>query len=308
MPSGRTVLQRRLGEMVSANFSEREYGPRTQTIDLIDKRLWGGLLSLIQTRLGNGSFGLRFPEQCPDGNGPCGCDVKAFRQMLGAEVPSIEWPLSPNVVPDTPVILDLLEFCASAVGEPLQGAFHSYYGHHHLSWDRDAGLAQFVADVNLLLRRNAVAFELTTAGEARRLLPQVIASTVVGALFHTGDAETDRLLDIARQRILSPKPDDRGDALEKLWDAFERLKTLEPGTDKRMQADAMLDRLAAPGSGFRDALGREAAELTKIGNSFRIRHSEATQEVLTSVDHVDYLFTRMFAFVRVILKGTSRGG
>ncbi len=104
---------------------------------------------------------------------PCGCDEQAFRQVLGAEVPWIEWPLSPNVVPDTPVILDLLEFCASAVGEPIQGAYHSYYRHPHLSWDRDAGLARFVADVNLLFRRNAVAYELTATGQARRLLPQV---------------------------------------------------------------------------------------------------------------------------------------
>jgi hypothetical protein len=49
-------------------------------------------------------------------------------------------------------------------------------------------------------------------------------------------------------------------------------------------------------------------ELTGIGNSFRIRHSEVTQEPLTSADQVDYLFTRMFAFVRMALRGTGRGG
>ncbi|CAH0338881.1 hypothetical protein RHI9324_00513 [Rhizobium sp. CECT 9324] len=297
-----------MGESVSTYFTEREYGARPATIEIIDERLWAGLYSLIQTRIGNGSFGLRFPEQCPDGNGPCGCDEQAFRQVLGAEVPWIEWPLFPNEVPDTPVILDLLEFCASAVGEPIQGAYHSYYRHHHLSWNRDAGLARFVSDVNLQFRRNAVAYELTATGQARRVLPQAIANTIGWALFHTGDAETDGLLEAARQRILSPKPDDRRDALEKLWDAFERMKTLEAGADKRAQADALLDRIAAPDSSFRQALGREAAELTKIGNSFRIRHSETTQEALTSLDQVDYLFARMFAFVRMTLKGTSRGG
>lgn len=293
---------------MSSYYTDREYGTRPQTIDVINERLWAGLYSLIQTGIGNGSFGLRFPEQCPDGISPCGCDVQAFSQVLAAEVPWIEWPLSPNLVPDMPVILDLLEFCASAVGEPIPGTYHSYYRHHHLSWDRDAGLARLVADVNLLFRRNAVAYELTATGEARRLLPQAIANTIGGALFHTGDAETDRLLEAARLRFLSPKPDDRRDALEKLWDAFERLKTLEPGANKRSQADALLDRVAAPGSGFREALGREAAELTSFGNSFRIRHSETTQEALTSMDQVDYLFTRMFAFVRVLLEGTGRGG
>ena len=101
---------------------------------------------------------------------------------------------------------------------------------------------------------------------------------------------------------------DRQDALEKLWDPFERLKTLEPGANKRAQTEALLDRVAAPGSAFREALGREAAELTSIGNSFRIRHSEVTQEALTSTDQIDYPFTRMFAFLRMVLKGTGRGG
>jgi hypothetical protein len=47
-------------------------------------------------------------------------------------------------------------------------------------------------------------------------------------------------------RILSPKPDDRHDALEKLWNAFERLKTPEPTANKRAQADAPLDWVATP--------------------------------------------------------------
>ena len=48
-------------------YTDREYGARPPSIDTIDERLWAGLYSLIQTRIGDGSFGLRFPEQCPDG-------------------------------------------------------------------------------------------------------------------------------------------------------------------------------------------------------------------------------------------------
>ncbi len=40
-------------------------------------------------------------------------------------------------------------------------------------------------------------------------------------MFETGDGETDRLLETARQQIVRPKIEDRRDALEKLWDAFE---------------------------------------------------------------------------------------
>jgi hypothetical protein len=95
------------------------------------------------------------------------------------------------------------------VGEPIQGVYHSFFRHHHLSWDREAGLGRFVADVNMLFRRNALAFEITLAGEARRLLPAPLADTIGWMLFQTGDAETDRLLEAARRRILSPKPEDR---------------------------------------------------------------------------------------------------
>ena len=86
----------------------------------------------------------------------------------------------------------------------------------HLSWDREAGLGRFVADANMLFRRNALAFEITPAGEARRLLPAPLADTIGWMLFQTGDAETDRLLEAARRRILSPKPEDRQDG----WKSF----------------------------------------------------------------------------------------
>ena len=289
-------------------FTDREYGERARTIDAIDERLWAGLHSLIVTRVGDGSFGYRFPEQCPDGYGPCGCDRQAFSQVLSAEVPFIEWPISISALPETPLILDLLEFCATAVGQPIERSFHTFFNHHHLTWDREDGLARFVADVNLLFARNGIAYELTKEGQARRLLSQPLAQALSRTLFATGDTETDRLLEIARRRILLPKAEDRQDALEKLWDAFERLKTLEPGADKRAQADALLERAAAPGSSFLRVLREEATALTKIGNSFRIRHSETTQEGLASLDQVDYLFGRLFSFIRLILKSTGHGG
>ena len=169
-------------------------------------------------------------------------------------------------------------------------------------------LAQFVTDVNVIFARNGIAFELTDEGQARRLLSQPLAEALSWTLFATGDEVTDQLLETARRQISLPKSEDRQDALEKLWDAFERLKTLEPGTNKRVQADTLLDRAAAPETKFRKVLGEEAIALTKIGNSFRIRHSETTQESLTSLEQVDYLFGRLFAFIRMILKATGRGG
>jgi hypothetical protein len=52
---------------MSTYYTDREYGARPPLIDTIDERLWAGLYTLIQTRIADGSFGPRFPEQCPMG-------------------------------------------------------------------------------------------------------------------------------------------------------------------------------------------------------------------------------------------------
>ena len=39
-------------------FTDREFGERPRLIDAIDERLWAGLHSLIDTRIGDGSFRL----------------------------------------------------------------------------------------------------------------------------------------------------------------------------------------------------------------------------------------------------------
>jgi hypothetical protein len=294
---------------MSDYYTDREYGARPRSSEVVESRLWAGLISLIQTRIDDGSFGFRFPAVCSDeGRIPYGVDQRALATMLEAEVPWIEWPLHREMVPDTPVVLDLIEFCALAVGKPIAGSYHSFFQHTHMSWDRPKGLAQFVAEVNRLFSRNGLAFELNAEGKARRLLPAHVGQTLATANFCTGDAEADALLEDARRRFLAPRLEDRRDGLEKLWDAFERIKTLEPGANKRASADALLDRAARPGSKLRQVLAEEAEALTRIGNAHRIRHSEVGQETLETDSQVDFLFGRLFAFIHLVLVSSGRLG
>ena len=287
-------------------FTDREYGQRPSVSEEIELRVWQAIHALIEMRIGNGAFGFRFTEHCLDGDGPCGCDREAFVRFLQAEVPWVDWPLNPSEVPETPIVLDMLEFCARAVGEPIIGSYHSYHHHYHMRWDRDAGLATFIAEVNLLFQRNGVAYKLDANGQAQRILPQPIAQTLGWSMFRTGDGETDYLLDYARSHFLSPKISDRRDATEKLWDAFERMKTLEPGSDKKVQANTLLNRAATPGSSMRGLLDEEAKTLTAIGNKFRIRHSEINQEPIDRSEQLDWLFVRMFSFLRLLLLSSGR--
>ena len=58
--------------------------------------------------------------------------------------------------------------------------------------------------MNRLLTRNGIAFELTPEGRAMRLGPPLVRDAIAGTFFHSGDAETDRLLEDARRLILLP--------------------------------------------------------------------------------------------------------
>ena len=115
--------------------------------------------------------------------------------------------------------------------------------------------------------------------------------------------ELDSMLETARRKFLDPSEDVRREALQALWDGWERLKTLGCGRNKSVQAGSLLDSAAASSSSqFRSALEREAGELNWIGNNLQIRHSERNQERITRGEHVDYLFHRLFGLVQIILR------
>jgi hypothetical protein len=76
-------------------------------------------------------------------------------------------------------------------------------------------------------------------------------------------------------------------------------------SQKRASVDALLDR-ASSEPAFRERLATEASELTRIGNDFRIRHSETFKIPLTDPDQVDYLFQRMFSLICFLLKKSGR--
>jgi hypothetical protein len=282
-----------------AYFSEREQGPKPRTVEHITEQAWGGIVSLIRSELERDAFGLDFPWECPDGGAVAGNDVENFRLRLAAEIPGVPWPLNPHTPPDTLDVLDLLEFCHHHIAAPEPTYHHSYMRHNHLNFDREVGQVAYRATVNRLLARSQIAFETGEDGDVVRI---AVHAVVRQGRFVTGDATLDSLLNDAVTKYLDPDPAERANGLEKLWDAWERLKTVLPGKDKKESAKALLDR-AATSAEMRAVLEGEARELTRIGNEFRIRHSETNKTELTELGHVDYLFERMLALIRLAVRG-----
>lgn len=286
--------------MTNRYFTDREHGPRPRDSETIAPALWATIVDLVDERMQDGALGLGFPYFCPDGHGCAGCDTQKLGRRVGAEIPDLPWPLDGSSAPDIGPMMDLLEFVAANVGQPIQGSFHSYFGHHHLDHERDAGLAQWRADLNRLFARNGVAFEMDEAGLMHRRAPEGLREALAVGRFDTSDATLDQLCESARSKFLSPKLEVRREALESLWDAYERLKTIDAPGDKKVGIARLLDR-AAGGPRFRALLEAEARSLTDAGNALHIRHHEVGQEAVATSAEVDYLFHRLFALVQLFL-------
>lgn len=295
-------------------FSDRENGPRARTDLVISPAVWAGLVATVQALINSGAFGLRFPERCPDGQAVCGCDTDALAASVIAEMPGLAWPLETMCLvedgflsqrepfaPDTLLILDFIEFIYASVAKPIPGKHHDFFSHHHLTFDQQSGQEEFRATVNRIFSRNGVAFEMLSTGRIVRVLPPVLGEDLKRTIFRTGDRTLDNMLEECRTKFSDRNPLVRREALERLWDGWERLKSIADPGDKKRSIKIILDATAAEPS-LRARLEGEATELNSIGNSHLIRHSEVNQVPVIDVDQVDYLFHRLFAIIQLVLR------
>ena len=277
-----------------------------QTAIEITPGAWRGISALIELKINDGSFGAEFPDMCPDGNAVCGTDADLFWKMLGAEIPALAGEERSVLYRQEPPTflhaMHMIQFCWKSVGLVKQGEYHSFFKHHHITFDPGAGRAEFQDRINDIFQHNGMACRLTGAGRIELLTPREIADILHSATeFKTGDSELNNMLEEARQKFQGPDEDMRREALKILWDVWERVKTLN-GKDKKSGIATILDQVAgATGTKFRAMIEKEARALTDIGNMFHIRHSETTQERLEDADHIDYLFHRLFSLMYLIL-------
>lgn len=141
-----------------------------------------------------------------------------------------------------------------------------------------------------------------TANEAFDLSNVLDMNVNVELLFdnvaNTQDMELNKLIEEAKERFFNPN--DKQVALEKLWDAFERLKTYfaQEGLRKNQSANKLTTIISEHFD--KEFIDEEFTKLTKIGNNYRIRHHETDKQELTQV-HTNYFFFRMLSLIDLCL-------
>ena len=284
-------------------FTERKFGSKPRVAETLDALTRDSLLELINRRMEEHWFGHTYPERCSDGFGYAGTDFGKLQSHM--QQCSVIWPddVDRDDPPTDDQMFDLLEYSYEQIAQPVHPSYHSYMQHYHYGYDQDAGREQFANDVNRIFERNGTGYELKD-GEIIRFASAILHKAIDTPAFRTGDIALDGLLETAREKFFSRSLETRRESLEKVWDAWERLKTLEPG-DKKRSVATMLDKTAAEPN-FRARLEKEALELTEIGNRFMIRHTETDRTPIDVSGHIDYLFLRMFALIRLVLQMTGR--
>lgn len=293
-------------------ITDRERAAPARTTEEISGRAWGGIASLIEQDIAAGAFAEDFPIYCNDGTDIEGTHRPAFFNALLSEIPDFESALEElglksfrfdeESPPEDPLVaLDVLQFCYQHVSKPIRAGYHEFFKHHHLEFDREAGREEFRDFVNRIFRRNGIVFDLESDGKVRRVIPAEMRRLYKGS-FVTPDAAFNKLMKQAMKAFRDPDLSQRQRAVEKLWDAWERLKTLQ-GSDKKSGLAELLDRAALGNAAFRQTLEDEARALTDLGNrDFRIRHHEVDRVALDESSHLGYVFYRMLSLIGLLVR------
>lgn len=306
-------------------YSDRTGQPQPRVREEISGGVWRGLATLLLRRVDDGSLAQEFPAHgCRDHpTAITGTNPRTLDSTLGTLIPELHKTrgipdpndgtvtlLNPYQAPATPVVLDVVDFIGQHIVEPAMRRQHLQ--HEHFEFDPRSGLfrgqRKFREDIELIFLRNGIAFTVGEDMKTARLGPSEARVLLSDFVPKTGDVTLDQLLREAHSRFLSGKPQDRVVALEKLWDAFERLKTLENPANKKASVQQLLARAAGGDAQFQTHLDTECRELTDIGNNFHIRHFEVNKRPLpTSTEtSADYLFTRMLSLIAYLLRQTGR--
>lgn len=281
-------------------------GPVPSIHDNLPQPTSRGLYELFKSKADNHWFANHFPEQCQDGKGVAGTNFSGLWGNVRALVPQLEeekWGVSP-IQPDG-AVFDLMEYAAGKLAMPIQGVYHNYLGHHELTFDQDAGRKEFREEVNQILRRGGTMYELSPNLQIVRIGTPAVQQVIEQMTPASGDSDLDDLLLRAKALYISHKLGDRALALEKLWDGFERLKTIDVVGNKKQSANALLDNIVS--SEFKAFTSTEMKALTDFGNQFMIRHHETDKHPVPK-EAQDYLFARMGSLIVFLLKASNRLG
>jgi len=264
----------------------------------------------------------KYPVECPDGQGCCGMDYEQFFTHLKFDIPTLLRDSNNNIIKpnswlgkcdkyDQYALLDLIELIGQNCRDIVNGSFHSFFKHYHIRLlETDEVFDEFQKDINEIFEKTGLLFKLTSEKIVERVIDNDVASSEMeNTIQDVSEVGTKELLQEAYSLYKQPNPASRKDATEKIWDAFERLKTYYhcDSLDKKASAKRIVDEISGNQSVFTELFNDEFKALTNIGNNYRIRHHETDKIDITDNNYYDYFFNRCLSLIALAVKYLGRG-
>lgn len=150
----------------------------------------------------------------------------------------------------------------------------------------------------VVFQKTGLLYTLTENMTVERIVEySTISPEVVTGISSVKEPGLKDLLDEAISLFKQPNPAMRNDAVEKIWDALERLQIYYTTLDKKASVTKIVTEMSAGQSEFEQLFSAEFATLTKIGNDYRIRHHETNKIDINDIRYYDYFFNRCLALI-----------
>lgn len=258
----------------------------------------------------------KFPEECPNGNGCCGIDNQKFNIALRFEVPNLyrnengiiakpnEYGFGKNANYDQYALLDYIEFISKNCKDISERSWHKFFSHYDLRFEETREIFEkFREEINYTFDITGALYTLTEFGIVERIVENSpLSSETETALMQIKEKGTKELLEEAITLFKQPNPASCKDAVEKLWDALERLKTYYPDMNKASSVAKIIGNVANDSERLKKLFDDEFLALTSIGNDFRIRHHETSKVDITDYRHYEYFFNRCLSLIALAIK------
>lgn len=162
---------------------------------------------------------------------------------------------------------------------------------------RHSMLDDFEAQINAILKLNEIAFQLSNGKIVNSFDAQINQSSLE-VVQEVG------LKELLQQASRYYDENNLQIAVEKLWDAFERLKTYYCSStiDKKKSVEKIVKDMGDGQQSYMELFEKEFRELTTIGNNFRIRHHEITKVDIQDKRHFEFFYRRCLSLISVAIQ------
>lgn len=170
---------------------------------------------------------------------------------------------------DQYALLDLIEFFAQNIKDISEQWNNEKYRNYQTinCFDTSDIYYDFQKEINEIFNEAGLLYQLTDEEIIERIVEYSPLTTEIENNFASVlEVGTRELLNDAISLYKTPNPKARQDSVEKIWDAFERLKTYYTTLDKKHSSEKIVNDIADGNNDFVDLFDGEFRMLTSIGN------------------------------------------